>query len=102
MYSETFENEIAKLKADKISGSEEIVRKAVQIVKQEIDNNPTKYGNIMDLTEMLREVMKIKKEMSAIRNVLIYFIDFFQKGVLVEDLAERVISKMDDQRNDEL
>ena len=98
MYSETFEAEIVRLKADKISGSEEIVRKAIQIVKQEISNNPEKYGNIMDLTEMLREVMKIKKEMSALRNVLIYFIDFFQKGVEVQKLAERVIVKMDNQR----
>ncbi len=98
MYSATFEAEIIKLKDDKISGSEEIVRKAIQIVKNEIDNDPKRYGNIMDLTEMLREVMKIKKEMSALRNVLIYFIDFFQKGVEVENLAERVISKMDEQR----
>ncbi len=99
MYSETFETEINKLKADKISGSEEIVRKAIQIIKKEIDNDPTRYGKIIDLVEMLRAVIIIKKEMSALRNVLIYFIDFFQKGVAVEDLAERVIGKMDDQRN---
>lgn len=98
MYSETFEAEIAKLKADKISGSEEIVRKAIQIVKQEIDNDPKRYGNIMDLIEMLRKVIAIKKEMSALRNVLIYFIDFFQIGIPVEKLAERVINKMDTQR----
>lgn len=99
MYSETFEAEIVKLKADKISGSEEIVRKAIHIVKQEINNDPAKYGNIKDLTEMLREVVKIKKEMSALRNVLIYFIDFFHKGVIVGKLAERVIAKMDEQRS---
>ncbi len=98
MYSETFEAEIAKLKTDKISGSEEIVRKAIQIVKQEIDNDPKRYGNIMDLIEMLRKVITIKKEMSALRNVLIYFIDFFQIGIPVEKLAERVIDKMDTQR----
>ena len=98
MYSETFEAEITKLKADKISGSEEIVRKAIQIVKQEIDNDPKRYGNIMDLIEMLRKVIAIKKEMSALRNVLIYFIDFFQIGIPVEKLAERVINKMDTQR----
>ena len=98
MYSETFEEEISKLKADKISGSEEIVRKSIKIVEQEINKNPSKYGNIMDLTEMLREVMKIKKEMSALRNVLIYFIDFFQKGVEVQNLAKRVVEKMDNQR----
>ncbi|MHA1199130.1 MAG: hypothetical protein ACTSQF_07255 [Candidatus Heimdallarchaeaceae archaeon] len=99
MYSETFEAAITKLKADKISGSEEIVRKAIQIVKQEIDNNPAKYGNIKDLTEMLRKVVEIKKEMSALRNVLIYFIDFFHKGVGVEKLTERVIARMDEQRS---
>lgn len=98
MYSENFEAELSKLKADKISGSEEIVRKAIQIVDQEIQNNSEKYANIIDLTEMLREVMKVKREMAALRNVLIYFIDFFQKGVAVEDLADRVIDKMDDQR----
>ena len=65
MYSETFEAAIVKLKADKISGSEEIVRKAIQVVKHEIDNDPSKYGNIKDLIEMLREVIKIKKEMSV-------------------------------------
>jgi len=99
VYSETFEAAITKLKADKISGSEEIVRKAIQIVKQEIDNNPAKYGNIKDLTEMLRKVVEIKKEMSALRNVLIYFIDFFHKGVGVEKLTERVIARMDEQRS---
>jgi len=98
VYSETFEAEISKLKADKISGSEEIVRKSITIVEQEINKNPSKYGNIMDLTEMLREVIKIKKEMSALRNVLIYFIDFFQKGVEVQNLAKRVVEKMDNQR----
>lgn len=99
MYSEEFQERISDLKADKTSGSEEIVRKAIQLIKNEIQKDPIRYGKIMDLSEMLREVIVIKKEMSALRNVLIYFIDFFQHGIAVEDLADRVIQKMDDQRN---
>ena len=98
MYSEEFQEQINILKADKTSGSEEIVRKAILAIKNEIKKNPDKYGKIMDLSEMLREVINIKKEMSALRNVLIYFIEFFQYGVAVEDLADRVIEKMNEQR----
>ncbi|MCK5304967.1 MAG: hypothetical protein KAJ72_06940, partial [Candidatus Heimdallarchaeota archaeon] len=35
---------------------------------------------------------------AALRNVLIYFIDFFQLGVKVEDIADRVLEKLDNQR----
>jgi translation initiation factor 2B subunit (eIF-2B alpha/beta/delta family) len=98
VYSEEFQEQISDLKADKTSGSEEIVRKAILLINNEIQKDPDRYGKIMDLSEMLREVISIKKEMSALRNVLIYFIDFFQHGVAVEDLADRVIQKMDDQR----
>lgn len=99
MYSKEFQEQIANLKADKISGSEEIVRKAIQLVRTEIQKDPARYGNMIKLSEMLRKVIEIKKEMSALRNVLIYFMDFFQHGVAVEDLANRVIEKMDEQRN---
>ena len=98
MYSEEFQDQIANLKADKTSGSEEIVRKAIQLIRTEIQKDPARYGNMIDLSEMLRKVIEIKKEMSALRNVLIYFMDFFQHGVVVEDLADRVIEKMDEQR----
>jgi len=99
VYSEEFQEQIARLKTDKISGSEEIVRRAVLLIRNEIQLNPARFGKIVDLSEMLRKVIDIKKEMSALRNVLIYFMDFFQHGVAVEDLADRVIEKMDDQRN---
>ncbi len=99
MYSKEFQEQIANLKADKISGSEEIVRKAIQLIRTEIQKNPARYGKIINLSEMLRKVIEIKKEMSALRNVLIYFIDFFQHGIAVEDLADRVIEKLDEQRN---
>ncbi|MCG3224267.1 MAG: hypothetical protein H7647_07355 [Candidatus Heimdallarchaeota archaeon] len=98
MNSEWFDSAIMNLKADNISGSEEIVRKAIQIVKQQISYNPEKYTTINDLIIMLREIIKIKKEMAALRNVLIYFIDFFQLGVRVEDIADRVLEKLDNQR----
>jgi translation initiation factor 2B subunit (eIF-2B alpha/beta/delta family) len=96
--SEWFDSAIINLKADNISGSEEIVRKAIQIIKQQISYNPKKYTSINDLITMLREIIKIKKEMAALRNVLIYFIDFFQLGVRVEDIADRVLEKLDNQR----
>jgi len=99
VYSEEFQEQIARLKTDKISGSEEIVRRAVLLIKNEIHLNPARFGKMIDLSEMLRKVIDIKKEMSALRNVLIYFMDFFQHGVAVEDLADRVIEKMDEQRN---
>jgi len=99
VYSKEFQEQIANLKADKISGSEEIVRKAIQLIRTEIQKNPARYGKIINLSEMLRKVIEIKKEMSALRNVLIYFIDFFQHGIAVEDLADRVIEKLDEQRN---
>ena len=86
------------LKADNISGSEEIVRKAIQIIKQQISYYPEEYTSMNDLIIMLREIIKIKKEMAALRNVLIYFIDFFQLGVRVEDIADRVLEKLDNQR----
>lgn len=86
------------LKADNISGSEEIVRKAILIVKQQISYNPEKYATINDLITMLRKIIEIKKEMAALRNVLIYFIDFFQLGVRVDDIADRVLEKLDNQR----
>ena len=98
MTSETFEKAILQLKADSISGSEEIVRKAILIVKQQIEKSPGQNTNIKDLFEMLREVIQIKKEMAALRNVLIYFIDFFNMGVAVEDIADRVLEKLDEQR----
>lgn len=40
MSSEWFDSAILNLKADNISGSEGIVRKAILIVKQQISNNP--------------------------------------------------------------
>ncbi len=98
MNSEWYDSAIMNLKADNISGSEEIVRKAIHVVKQQISNNPEKYITINDLITMLREIIKIKKEMVALRNVLIYFIDFFQLGVRVEDIADRVLEKLDNQR----
>ncbi len=98
MNSEWFDSAIMNLKADNISGSEEIVRKAIQIIKQHISHNPGKYVKMNDLIDMLREIIKIKKEMVALRNVLIYFIDFFQLGVKVEDIADRVLEKLDNQR----
>lgn len=98
MNSEWFDSAIMNLKADNISGSEEIVRKAIQIIKQQISHNPEKYITMNDLIVMLREIIKIKKEMVALRNVLIYFIDFFQLGVKVEDIADRVLEKLDNQR----
>ena len=99
MDSDWFETAIKHLKADSISGSEEIVRNAVLMVKQQITYFPEKYTTINDLVVMLREVITIKKEMAALRNVLIYFIDFFQLGVAVENLADRVIEKLDQQRD---
>lgn len=98
MNTEWFESAIMNLKADNISGSEEIVRKAIQIIKQQISYNPEEYASMNDLIIMLREIIKIKKEMAALRNVLIYFIDFFQLGVRVEDIADRVLEKLDNQR----
>ncbi|MBY9002055.1 MAG: hypothetical protein KGD64_14140 [Candidatus Heimdallarchaeota archaeon] len=98
MISDWFETAIKNLKADNISGSEEIVRKAILIVKQQITNYPERFSTINELVIMLREVIKIKKEMAALRNVLIYFIDFFQMGVAVEDIADRVLEKLNDQR----
>ncbi len=98
MNTEWFESAIINLKADNISGSEEIVRKAIQIIKQQISLNPEEYTSMNDLIIMLREIIKIKKEMAALRNVLIYFIDFFQLGVRVEDIADRVLEKLDNQR----
>jgi len=96
--TEWFESAILNLKADNISGSEEIVRKAIQIIKQQISSNPEEYTSMNDLIIILREIIKIKKEMVALRNVLIYFIDFFQLGVKVEDIADRVLEKLDNQR----
>jgi len=96
--AEWFDSAIMNLKADNISGSEEIVRKAILIVKEQISHNPEKYATINDLIIMLREIVKIKKEMVALRNVLIYFIDFFQLGVEVEDIADQVLEKLDNQR----
>jgi translation initiation factor 2B subunit (eIF-2B alpha/beta/delta family) len=96
--SESFKDAIESLKADKISGSEEIVRKAIQIVDKEIESKPKMYTNINDLMGMLLEVSKIKKEMAALKNVLIYFIDFYKIGVPVVDLADRVLDKLDHQR----
>ncbi|MHA1419169.1 MAG: hypothetical protein ACTSVO_00265 [Candidatus Heimdallarchaeaceae archaeon] len=98
MNAEWFDSAIMNLKADNISGSEEIVRKAILIVKEQISHNPEKYATINDLIIMLREIVKIKKEMVALRNVLIYFIDFFQLGVEVEDIADQVLEKLDNQR----
>ncbi|MHA1347540.1 MAG: hypothetical protein ACTSO3_14160 [Candidatus Heimdallarchaeaceae archaeon] len=98
MNAEWFDSAIMNLKADNISGSEEIVRKAILIVKEQISHNPEKYATINDLIIMLREIVKIKKEMVALRNVLIYFIDFFQLGVKVEEIADRVLEKLDNQR----
>jgi len=98
VYSAKFEEEITRLKADNISGSEEIVRNAMKIVDIEIENNPEKYKNISDLSEMLAQVMKIKKEMAALKNVLIYFIDFYHEGVALEDISDRVLTKLDTQR----
>ncbi|MCK5141370.1 MAG: hypothetical protein KAQ70_04185, partial [Candidatus Heimdallarchaeota archaeon] len=98
MNTEWFESAIMNLKADNISGSEEIVRKAIQIIKQQISYYPEEYTSMNDLIIMLREIIKIKKEMAALRNVLIYFIDFFQLGVRVEDIADRVLEKLDNQR----
>ncbi|MHA1552546.1 MAG: hypothetical protein ACTSQC_11440 [Candidatus Heimdallarchaeaceae archaeon] len=98
MNTEWFESAILNLKADNISGSEEIVRKAIQIIKQQISSNPEEYTSMNDLIIILREIIKIKKEMVALRNVLIYFIDFFQLGVKVEDIADRVLEKLDNQR----
>jgi len=98
MNTEWFDSAIMNLKADNISGSEEIVRKAIQIIKQQISYNPEKYTTINDLITMLREIIKVKKEMAALRNVLIYFIDFFQLGVRVEDISDRVLEKLDNQR----
>ena len=98
MNAEWFDSAIMNLKADNISGSEEIVRKAILIVKEQISHNPKKYATINDLIIMLREIVKIKKEMVALRNVLIYFIDFFQLGVKVEDIADQVLEKLDNQR----
>lgn len=98
MNTEWFDSAIMNLKADNVSGSEEIVRKAIQIVKKQISYNPEKYSTINDLITMLREIIEIKKEMAALRNVLIYFIDFFQLGVRVEDIADRVLEKLDNQR----
>ncbi|MCK4972990.1 MAG: hypothetical protein KAS52_06685 [Candidatus Heimdallarchaeota archaeon] len=98
MNTEWFESAILNLKADNISGSEEIVRKAIQIIKQQISYYPEEYTSMNDLIIMLREIIKIKKEMAALRNVLIYFIDFFQLGVRVEDIADRVLEKLDNQR----
>lgn len=98
MYSDRFEEEITKLKADNISGSEEIVRKAMIIVDIEIESDPEKYKNIGDLSEMLSKVMKIKKEMAVLKNVLIYFIDYYHKGVTLEDISDRILDKLDIQR----
>ncbi|NPD88150.1 MAG: hypothetical protein HGN29_05485 [Asgard group archaeon] len=98
MYSDRFEEEITKLKADNISGSEEIVRKAMKIVDIEIESEPGKYKNIGDLSEMLSKVMKIKKEMAVLKNVLIYFIDFYHQGVALEDISDRILEKLDMQQ----
>ena len=98
MNSEKFETAIMNLKSDSISGSEEIVRKALQIVKQYISANPDKYTTLTELIMLLRQLIRIKKEMAALRNVLIYFIDFFQMGVKVEEIADKVLEKLDHQR----
>ncbi|MCG3217258.1 MAG: hypothetical protein KAS63_11050 [Candidatus Heimdallarchaeota archaeon] len=98
MYSDKFEEEINLLKADNISGSEEIVRKALQIVDREIESDPEKYSNLGKLTDMLSQVMKIKSEMFALRNVLVHFIDFYYQGVTLADVADRVLDKLDQQR----
>lgn len=98
MSSTSYKDAIESLKADKISGSEEIVRKAIQIIDDEIEREPNSYKNINDLMTMLLEVSKIKKEMAALKNVLIYFIDFYKIGVPVVDLADRVLEKLDFQR----
>ncbi len=98
MYSDKFEEEINLLKADNISGSEEIVRKALQIVDREIESDPEKYSNLGKLTDMLSQVMKIKSEMFALRNVLVHFIDFYYQGVTLADVADRVLDKLNQQR----
>ncbi|MHA1828734.1 MAG: hypothetical protein ACTSX6_08840 [Candidatus Heimdallarchaeaceae archaeon] len=98
MYSDKYLEEISTLKADKISGSEEIVRRAVQTVKEEIILHPEIYSNVNDLFEMLLPISKIKKEMAALKNVLIYFVDFFQEGIPIKELADRVMQKLDDQK----
>ena len=98
MYSARFEEAIAELKAANISGSEEIVRKALQIVDEEIESAPEKYTNLSELTEMLAQVMKIKREMFALRNVLVYFIDFYYQNVPLDEVADRVLEKLDVQR----
>jgi len=100
VYSERFEEEITKLKADHISGSEEIVRRAIQLVDEEIEREPKQYTNVSELAEMLSQVMKIKREMAALRNVLIYFIEFYHKGVPLEEVGDRVLEKLDEQIKD--
>ena len=97
MYSVKFEEAISNLKADNISGSEEIVRKALQIVDEEIESAPEKYTNLGELTEMLAQVMTIKREMFALRNVLVYFIDFYYQNVPLSEVADRVLDKLDEE-----
>ena len=98
MFSDSFKNDVEKLKEDNISGSEEIVSKAIAIVKEEINHQPSHYQTFQQLLEMLNEIRSAKPEMAAVKNIVIYFLDFFQKGVPVLKLADRVYDKLEHQR----
>ena len=98
MFSDSFKNDVEKLKEDNISGSEEIVSKAIAIVREELNRQPSSYQTFQQLLEMLNEIRNAKPEMAAVKNIVIYFLDFFQKGVPILKLAERVYDKLENQR----
>lgn len=98
MFSQDFAQAVQQLKQDKISGSEEIVSQAITIIRDELLRQPTRYQNLEQLISMLKLIYNAKPEMAAIKNVVHYFLEYFKKGVEVQNLAERVEDKLNIQR----
>lgn len=95
MSSSKFKTRIAELKRDNISGAAEILRKAILLVKDELKENNEDYKDINDLFELFKLVSSLKSEMAPLKNIWIYFVDFHQKGVPIKELADRVLSRID-------
>ena len=93
--SREFIEELNAIKADNISGSEEILRKTLEIVQNELKRQKERYTKLETIIDLMTKVVKAKPEMAVINNTVVYLIDFFQRGVPIEELTIRVKEKVD-------